>query len=353
MRSAARRVTKTRSAGTRSNSSSEEQPLPSARTERAIVIAHRGASGYLPEHTLVGKALAYGLGADFLEQDVVATRDSELVVLHDLHLDDVSDVAQRFPDRRRSDGLHYAIDFELAELRQLTLFERRTAGGSAAKYPTRFPGGIGIARIATLHEELRLIQGLNHSMGRTVGVYAEIKHPQWHRQHGIDLSRLVLAKLQAFGYSQPQHAAFVQCFDAEELRRVRHELGCELRLIQLVGDEPAYIELLTPAGLATVARYAYGLGPGYRQLVSDEGGRPRITSLTVDAREAGLRLHPYTFRREELPSYAATLEQLLEVFLGQVRVDGVFCDFPDVAVRVRAELSAQMNLGPGDRNQAR
>ncbi len=85
-------------------------------TERAIVIAHRGASGYLPEHTLVGKALAYGLGADYLEQDVVATRDAQLVVLHDLHLDDVSDVAQRFPGRHRDDGLHYVIDFDLAEL---------------------------------------------------------------------------------------------------------------------------------------------------------------------------------------------------------------------------------------------
>jgi glycerophosphoryl diester phosphodiesterase len=84
-----------------------------------IVIAHRGASGYLPEHTLEAKALAYGLGADYLEQDVVATRDAQLVVLHDLHLDDVTDVASRFPGRQRADGRHYAIDFDLAELQQL------------------------------------------------------------------------------------------------------------------------------------------------------------------------------------------------------------------------------------------
>jgi glycerophosphoryl diester phosphodiesterase len=307
--------------------------------ERAIVIAHRGASGYLPEHTLVGKALAYALGADYLEQDVVATRDSQLVVLHDLHLDDVSDVAQRFPSRRRSDGLHYAIDFELAELRQLTLFERRIPGAGTAKYPGRFPAGIGVARIATLDEELRLIQGLNQSTGRTVGIYPEIKHPLWHREHGIDLSSLLLAKLQEFGYSRPEHHAFVQCFDASELTRVRSELGCKLRLIQLVGSEPAYADLLTAKGLAGVARYAFGLGPSHRQLVVDQDGAPRITPLATRARELGLQLHPYTFRREELPGYATTLEQLLEVFLGEAGVNGVFCDFPDVAARVRDRLA--------------
>ncbi|MEO8465253.1 MAG: glycerophosphodiester phosphodiesterase [Gammaproteobacteria bacterium] len=310
-------------------------------TERAIVIAHRGASGYLPEHTLVGKALAYGLGADYLEQDVVATRDAELVVLHDLHLDEVSDVAQRFPGRHRKDGLHYAIDFDLAELQHLTVFERRAPGTSTAKYPDRFPAGIGVARIATLDDELRLIQGLNQSTGRSVGVYSEIKDPQWHLEHGVDLTRLLLAKLRAFGYFQPEHTAFVQCFDANELRRVRDDLGCGLRLIQLVEDEPAFTELLTPAGLAGVARYAFGLGPSHRQLVADEGGRPHITSLTTRAREVGLRLHPYTFRREELPGYATSLEHLLEVFLGHARVDGVFCDFPDVAARVRDRLGSR------------
>jgi len=310
-------------------------------TERAIVIAHRGASGYLPEHTLVGKALAHGLGADYLEQDVVATRDAELVVLHDLHLDDVSDVVQRFPGRHRRDGLHYAIDFDLVELQQLTLFERRTPGTDVAKYPGRFPAGIGAGRIATLDDELRLIHGLNQSTGRAVGVYPEIKHPRWHREQGIDLAGLLLAKLEAFGYCAPEHAAFVQCFDANELLRVHDELGCPLRLIQLVGSEPAYAELLTQAGLARVARYAFGLGPSHRQVVADEGGRPKITALAARARELGLQLHAYTFRREELPGYAATLEELLEFFLVQARVDGVFCDFPDVAVRVRDTLARQ------------
>src|SRR5262245_10608653 len=107
--------------------------------ESPIVIAHRGASGYLPEHTLEGKALAFGLGADYLEQDVVATRDSQLVVLHDLYLDDVTDVAERFPGRQRQDGRHYAIDFDLVELQQLSVCERRRPGSSEARFPNRFP----------------------------------------------------------------------------------------------------------------------------------------------------------------------------------------------------------------------
>jgi glycerophosphoryl diester phosphodiesterase len=302
-----------------------------------IVIAHRGASGYLPEHTLAAKALAYGLGADYLEQDVVATRDSRLVVLHDLHLDDVTDVARRFPGRHRADGRHYVIDFDLAELQTLTIFERRAAGTSTAKYPSRFPSDTGLFGIATLEQELELVRGLNRSTGRTVGVYPEIKDPRWHREHGVDLAKLVLGELHAFGYSRAEDPVFVQCFDPAELIRLRHELRCPLRLVQLVGPEPEYGELLTPAGLRSVSAYAYGLGPHYSQLVqAEEGRRPQPCGLVPLARHHGLRLHAYTFRRDDLPTYARTFEDLLELFLVEVAVDGVFSDHPDVAVRVRA-----------------
>jgi glycerophosphoryl diester phosphodiesterase len=305
-------------------------------TPSPIVIAHRGASGYLPEHTLAAKALAHGLGADYLEQDVVATRDSQLVVLHDLYLDDVTDVALKFPGRRRGDGRHYVIDFDLTELETLTVFERRAPGAARAKYPARFPAETGLFRIATLAQELQLIAGLNRSTGRAVGIYPEIKDPAWHRRHGIDLSKLVLAELRAFGYSRAEDAAFVQCFDAAELARLRDELACRLRLIQLVGTEPEYAELLTAAGLRSLSAYADGVGPHYSQLVTAEEGRPRPAELARRAREAGLRVHAYTFRRDDLPPYARTLEDLLELFFGDVAVDGVFSDHPDVAVRVRA-----------------
>jgi glycerophosphoryl diester phosphodiesterase len=307
-------------------------------TPQPIVIAHRGASGYLPEHTLAAKALAHGMGADFLEQDVVATRDSQLVVLHDLYLDNVSDVARRFPGRHRGDGRHYVVDFDLAELRTLTIFERRASGTAVAKYASRFPADVGLFGVATLAEELRLVRGLNRSTGRSAGIYPEIKEPTWHRRHGIDLAKLLVAELRAFGYSSAEDAAFVQCFDTAELARLKQELGCQLRLIQLVAPDAESAHLLTPAGLRGVASYAYGLGPHYSQLVEEDGPRrPAPSALTRLAHDAGLRLHAYTFRRDDLPGYARTLEELLEFFIGEVGVDGVFCDHPDVAVRVRDE----------------
>jgi glycerophosphoryl diester phosphodiesterase len=211
---------------------------------RALVIAHRGACGYLPEHTLEAKALAYGFGVDFLEQDVVATRDGELVVLHDLHLDDVTDVAQRFSGRARADGRHYVIDFTLAELRALTVVERRRAGSFERLYSGRFKADGAHFRIATLEEELALLRGLNATTGRNVGLYPEIKHPRWHREHGIDLARRLLEQLVAAGYRHAADACYVQCFDAEELRRVRRDLGSELRLVQLVdAHDEAHAEL--------------------------------------------------------------------------------------------------------------
>jgi glycerophosphoryl diester phosphodiesterase len=303
-----------------------------------IVIAHRGASGYLPEHTLAAKALAHGFGADYLEQDVVATRDSQLVVLHDVYLDDVTDIARRFPGRSRADGRFYVVDFELAELKTLTVFERRAPGSFAARYPARFPPDAGLFGIATLREELELIRGLNRSTGRVAGIYPEIKEPAWHRKHGIDLAQLLLAELRAFGYSKPEHAVFVQCFDQAELLRVRNELGCALQLIQLMGPEPEYAALSTPVGLACVASYANGIGPHYSQLIEATARPTRPSDVMRSARDAGLRVHAYTFRQDDLPAYARSLESLLEMFLGEVGVDGVFCDHPDVAIRVRDSL---------------
>lgn len=305
------------------------------------MIAHRGASGYLPEHTLEAKALAYGLGADYLEQDVVATRDSELVVLHDLYLDDVTDVAERFPGRHREDGRYYVIDFDLVELQRLSVSERRRQGSREARFPARFPTESAIFRIATLEEELALVAGLNRSMRRKVGIYPEIKHPQWHRAHGIDLSRLLISKLYAHGYKDADATAFVQCFDAEELHRVRDELGCKLKLVQLVGVEPEYAPLLSGEGLARVARYADALGPSYAQLLALDDPNAAIgqSELTRAARRAGLALHPYTFRRDELPRYATSLDELLSLFITHVGIDGLFCDQPDVAIAVREKLA--------------
>jgi glycerophosphoryl diester phosphodiesterase len=138
---------------------------------RPEVIAHRGASGYLPEHTLEAVALAYGMGADFIEQDLVLTKDGIPVVLHDIHIDTVTDVVQKFPDRKRDDGRYYAIDFTLAELKQLNAHERINHRTGQPSFPGRFPLNQSIFKIPTLEEELQFIAGLYKCSGNSVGFY--------------------------------------------------------------------------------------------------------------------------------------------------------------------------------------
>ena len=162
---------------------------------RPIIIAHRGASGYLPEHTLATKALAHAMGADFLEQDVVLSRDGVPIVLHDIHLDSTTDVAQRFATRARADGRFYAIDFSLEEIRQLQVHERScrdASGAEVAVFPDRFPVDAGLFRIPTLAEEIDLIAGLDRSRNCSTGLYVELKSPNWHEAEGQNLATVIL-----------------------------------------------------------------------------------------------------------------------------------------------------------------
>jgi glycerophosphoryl diester phosphodiesterase len=316
---------------------SRGKPLP-------IVIAHRGASAYLPEHTAEAKALAHGLGADFLEQDVVATKDGALVVLHDLFLERVTDVAARYPNRSRGDGHFYAIDFELEEIRALNVTERTRTGSHAARYPDRFPYGKGRFRVSTLGDELELIQGLNRSTGKQVGIYTEIKHPAWHLRHGIDLGKLVLEELGRFGYREPSHAAFLQCFDAAELQRLRHDLGSRLNFVQLV-EESSMGGRVTQDQLREWVRTVQVIGWPFRALLMqpDAWQKHMTTREIVNiARDLGLAAHAYTFRREDLLPGAQNLTEMLIAFLRHLELQGVFCDHPDIAVRARAAA-----LGPG------
>ena len=302
-----------------------------------LIIAHRGASGYLPEHTLEAKALAFGLGADYLEQDVVASRDDALVVLHDIHLDRVTDVAERFPGRHRPDGRYYVRDFDLAELSTLNVHERRGADGTAV-YPGRFPSGQGRFRIATLEAEIEMIQGLNRSTHRSVGIYPEIKRPAWHRAEGIDLGARVLEVLDAYGYRRRADPAYVQCFDAGELQRLREQHGCDLKLIQLIGEsawgeaETDYAALRTARGLERLAATVDGIGPWVEQLYTPgRSGRAKSTGLAGEARKVGLEVHPYTFRADDLAPGFTSFREMMRWFVRGLNVDGLFTDFPDLA----------------------
>lgn len=291
-----------------------------------LVIAHRGASGYLPEHTLAAKALAHGQGADYLEQDVVATRDGALLVFHDLYLDALTDVRARFPGRARADGRHYCIDFDLAEIRTLQVRERRDPDSGAARFPGRFPVAAGSFGIVTLDEELAFIAGLNRSTGRTAGVYPEIKEPAWHRDHGIDLGALLVATLARFGYTGPDDPVFVQCFDPAELQYLRHQLGVRLRLVQLVAAAAGPPDAALLDGLAGTVD---AIGADIGLLLAGK----ESAALASAARRTGLQLHAWTVRADQLPPDCPTLEVLLDRLCRDLRVDGIFTDFPDLARR--------------------
>jgi glycerophosphoryl diester phosphodiesterase len=301
-----------------------------------IVIAHRGASGHLPEHTLAAKALAHEMGADYLEQDVVASRDDELIVLHDIHLDRVTDVAERFPGRARGDGRFYVRDFELRELRELHVWERMDETGNPV-YPGRYPPKSGNFRLHTLAEELAFVRGLNEASGREAGVYPEIKRPAWHRQEGVDIAPLMLEELRRHGYEGRDDPVFVQCFDFAETTRLREELKCPYRLTQLLGDnawneaDTDYDELSTPEGLARVARIADGIGPWLQKAYTLQAidGVPVATGLVSAARGLGLAVHPYTFRADDLPPGFSSFSTLVRYFVEELGVDGLFTDFPD------------------------
>ena len=308
--------------------------------QEKLVIAHRGASGYLPEHTLAAKAMAYAQGAHFIEQDLVMSKDDHVVVLHDHHLDTVTNVGDVFPDGARADGQYYVVDFTLAELRQLTVSERFNVyeGVKTAVFEQRFPLETSSFRIATLAEEIELIQGLNKSTGRSVGIYPEIKSPAFHRSEGKDISVAVLKVLKAYGYDEQQDRVFLQCFDGNELQRIHRELFAAMNmtvpLVQLLGSGPEFRKALTPAGMKMVASYADGIGPSMQLIVEPDSvaGKLKTTNLVELAHDLGLVVHPYTFRRDLLPAYVDDYDNLLKIFLDDIGVDGVFTDFPDLTV---------------------
>ena len=283
-----------------------------------IVIAHRGASGYLPEHTLESYSYAHASGADYIEQDVVMTKDGELICLHDIHLEKTTDVEERFPDRKRDDGQWYAADFTLDEIRQLSAHER---------LPRRFPVGKARFQVPTFREAIELIQGLNRTTGREAGIYPELKEPAWHAAQGLAIEAPFVAILREYGYTSRESKVFVQCFETAPLKKIRTELGLNVPQIFLFGGDKSQDRFTTDEGLAEIAQFAEGIGPEKRRIELDPTLVPR-------AHAHHLLVHPYTMRSDLLPRAYATPEAELRTFYFEYGVDGLFTDFADLAVAV-------------------
>jgi len=362
----------------------DDNPPLGAADARPLVIGHRGASGYLPEHTLEAYRLAIDQGADIVEPDLVSTKDGVLIARHEPNLIATTDVAERpeFAARRKTilvDGVSetgfYASDFTLAEIK--TLRAKQAFAERSQAYNGQY-------QIPTFDEVLALAQERGKALGREVGVYPETKHPTWHAEVGLPLEDKLLAALDKVGWNRADAPVFIQSFETANLKALRART--KVRLVQLVDaddvdartgaityappfDRPYdwtkagrtgnFGDLLTPAGLDEVKTYADGIGPWKRYLVTvkatldaagnrvdvngdgvvNEADYTAVVNDTVvkNAKSRGLLIHTWTFRNEPrrlTASYANDPGKEYQQFF-ELGVNGVFSDFPDSAVKAR------------------
>ncbi len=316
-----------------------------AAAQDMLIIAHRGASAERPEHTLAAYELAIDQGADYIEPDLVATKDLVLVSRHENELSGTTDVASReeFEDRRRDktiDGQKiagwFAEDFTLAELRTLRAKERIA---SLRPANARFDG---LYQVPTFAEIVKLVRAKEAATGRRIGLYPEIKHPEFLLQEaGIDMVDLLLRELRQLGITSAD-PVFIQSFEVAPLQRLK--LRGEFKLVQLVApiggpaDEPAmrYAEMVTPTGLVEVAKYADAVGAHIAMVLTPDG---TPTTLVADAKTSGLAVHAWTVRPENdfLPAMLRTGDDpkgkgcgdvKLAALLKAAGVAGVFSDGP-------------------------
>ncbi len=352
-----------------------------------LVIGHRGAAGYLPDHTLEGYALAIAMGADYVEPDLVATKDGHLIARHEPNLIATTNVASlpQFASRKRTaivDGAaevgFFASDFTLAEIKTLRAIQPLADRNAAFN---------GKFEIPTLEEVIQLVKRKSAEEGRRIGIYPETKHPTYHQQLGLALEDRLLRVLERAGWNHRHAPVIVQSFETANLKYLRSKSS--LRLVQLVDaddvnadgslafnkpyDKPydwvvsgragLFKDLLTPAGLAEVRTYADGVGPWKLYLLSsackvvaagggcadtngdgvvDERDRKLLpaSDIVANAHKLGLMVHPYTFRSEQKRLASDHQGNPLNEYLAfyELGVDGVFSDFADTAVAARAQF---------------
>ncbi len=363
-----------------------------------LVIGHRGATGYVPEHTLESYRLAVALGADVIEPDLVSTKDGVLIARHEPMLSGTTNVASiaKFAGRKRTstiDGVAYtdwfSVDFTLAEIKELRAIER------VADRNQKFNGAF---EIITLQDVIDLAKKETIRTGRTISIYPETKHPTWHNAEGKPLEAALVAVLYAAGWTKKTDPVFIQSFEISNLKQLRGMTG--VRLVQLLScydndlatgnciyipldadsapgdwiaanDRRTYADMITPAGLADIAKYADGVGPWKRQFMGVKAlafgvdGKPadfngdgsideadgttiKNSNLVANAHTAGLFVHPYTFRTDRAfaRDYAGGGRGNASAVNAEYRqmwslgVDGLFSDFSDDAVKSRALFAA-------------
>lgn len=314
-----------------------------------LVIGHRGAAGERPEHTLASYNRAIDSGADYIEPDLEPTKDGALVARHENDITNTTDVAThpefakrrkvRVVDGKRIDGW-FTEDFTLAELRTLRAKEPLPEVRPASAMHD------GLYQIPTFGEIAQLVRARSAEKRRVIGIYPEIKHPAYYKARGIDATAMLMAALKAEGLDKPGSPIFIQCFEVGTLQRLHGQTS--LPLVQLVEAEGApvdrpdwtFAQMMTPAGLREVAKYAAAIGVNARLVIGPDG---KPTPLVADAHAAGLKVHVWTLRRENrylpaalrigsdpnAPGNFALAWQILKA----AGVDGVFTDNPGLVPR--------------------
>jgi glycerophosphoryl diester phosphodiesterase len=304
-------------------------PLPAGMPP--IIIGHRGASGHRPEHTLESYRLAVQMGADYVEPDLVSTKDGVLIARHENEIGGTTDVASKFPDRKRTatiDGQTvtgwFTEDFTLAEIKTLRARERLEFRSHA--YDGQF-------EVPTFDEVIELAQRLGREAGRTIGIYPETKHPTYFRNLHLPLEEHLLASLQSHGWDTREAPVFIQSFETENLRALRHRTP--VRLILLIDQQTDPID---DTRLRDIASYADGVGLNTRLVIPADKDRRLLppTDIVTRAHASGLLVHVWTLRQEPTflsPTYNGDFEAEFRQFR-DLGVDGIFTDFPDVGRKV-------------------
>lgn len=312
--------------------------------EAPLIIGHRGACGYRPEHTIASYELAISMGADYIEPDLVMTKDKVLMARHENEISGTTDAAEKFPDRKKTkkvDGKEivgwFIEDFTLAEMKTLRAKERLAFRDHS--YDGKF-------EIPTFKEILDLVK----KQKRKVGVYPETKHPTYFQSIGLPLEEALVAELKAHGMNKKDSPVFIQSFELSSLKKLKPLT--DLPLIYLIddpeltpydnvmsGDKRTYRDMLIPASLKEISLTASGIGPYKRYILPDNGKGEALppTTLIADAHAVGLKVHPYTFRSEAqylLKDYQGDPQkEYLQFF--ELGVDGLFSDFADQAVKAK------------------
>ncbi|HMW50763.1 MAG TPA: glycerophosphodiester phosphodiesterase [Rhodocyclaceae bacterium] len=367
-------------------------PLPTLDGNAPLVVAHRGASGYLPEETLEAYTKAIDLGADVIEPDLISTKDGVLIARHDPNLAYSTDVASHpeFAARKKTTQVDgetqtgwFASDFTLAEI--------KTLGGIStdAERPQQYNG---LYKIVTFQEIIDLAKTKAKETGRSIAVYPETKNPTYHRDLGLPLEDTLIGLINLAGWNSKDAPIYVQSFEPSSLKYLRAK-GLKTKLIQLIdaddvdfktgaltyaapydkpydwfkaGDTRLFSAMVTPAGLAEIKTYADGIGPWKRYIVTVKGtldasgnvkdinGDGKIndadttsqpaTTLIADAHKAGLFVHPYTFRNEQRRLASDYKGDPKNEYLAFYRlgVDGLFSDFTDTAIAARTAYLKEM-----------